>query len=58
MARRTLALKHIRALTRLGTTSTAVTIPIDIMRNLKWRKGQKVTVRQSGNKLIIEDWKG
>lgn len=34
-----------------------VTIPIEYIRELKWRERQKVTVRKSGKKLIIEDWK-
>jgi antitoxin component of MazEF toxin-antitoxin module len=35
----------------------AVTLPIELMRELKWREKQKVVVTKRGNKLIIEDWK-
>jgi len=28
------------------------------MGQLGWREKQKVTVRKSGKKVIIEDWKG
>ncbi len=30
---------------------------IEIVRDLKWRGKQKLTVHKSGNKIIIEDWK-
>lgn len=49
--------KQIRKLTKIGQQSIAVTIPIEIVRELKWRAKQKVVVRKSGSKLIIEDWK-
>ncbi len=56
MPRRRLEDKNTRKLIRLGK-SIGVTLPIDFIRKLKWRKGQKITVRLSGKKLIIEDWK-
>jgi bifunctional DNA-binding transcriptional regulator/antitoxin component of YhaV-PrlF toxin-antitoxin module len=49
--------KNIRKLTKVGKQSIAVTIPIEIFRALGWREKQKVIVKKSGNKLIIEDWK-
>jgi antitoxin component of MazEF toxin-antitoxin module len=49
--------KNIRNLTRVGKTSLAVTIPVEIVKDLKWKERQKVVVRQSGKKIIIEDWK-
>ena len=56
MARRKLEDKNIRKLLRLGK-SLGMTLPIEYLRKLKWRKGQKITVRISRKKLIIEDWK-
>lgn len=51
--------KNIRKLTRMGSggLSLGLTIPKEIVKELKWRERQKVVVKRSGNKLIIEDWK-
>ena len=57
MARRKLEDKNIRKLTKTGNGSVTITLPIEIVRELKWRKKQKVVVRKSGSKIIIEDWK-
>ena len=50
--------QHIRKLTKVGTHSLAVTIPIDIVRKLKLRERQKVVVREKNGTLTITDWKG
>ena len=55
MARRRLDKKNTRKLIRLGK-SVAVTLPIDMVRKLKWRKGQKVVAKLRGQKITIEDW--
>jgi hypothetical protein len=57
MSRRINSEKNIRKLTRVGKTSLSLTIPIDFVKELKWRERQKVVVKKSGKKLIIEDWK-
>jgi antitoxin component of MazEF toxin-antitoxin module len=49
--------RNIRKLTKLGGHSLGVTIPIDLVRALKWRERQKVVVTKRGQKLTIEDWK-
>ncbi len=50
--------RHIRKITRVGRgESVALTLPINIVRKLKLRKGQKVVVKLEGKKIIIEDWK-
>ena len=33
-----------------------VTIPVDVVRELKWKERQKVVVRRIGGKVVIEDW--
>lgn len=53
--RRNLKDKNTRKLFGRGG-STALTIPREILTKLKWRKGQKVTVKQRGKKIIISDW--
>jgi bifunctional DNA-binding transcriptional regulator/antitoxin component of YhaV-PrlF toxin-antitoxin module len=50
--------KHIRKVTRVGKRSLSVVIPADIARELGIRERQKFVVRRSGQKIIIEDWKG
>ncbi len=58
MARRKLSEKNIRKLTRMGGgRSMGLTLPIEILRKLKWRERQKIVVHQSGKKIILEDWK-
>ncbi len=56
MARRKLEERDIRKLTKTGAGSITVTLPIELVRQLKWRSGQKVVIKKSGAKIIIEDW--
>ena len=57
MTRRKLKDRNIRKLTRTGRgKSISVTLPIEFMRELKWRDKQKVVIKKRGNRLIIEDW--
>jgi len=58
MARRKLSERNIRKLTRTGRgKSVSVTLPIEAIRDLKWKDRQKVVVKQVGKRIIIEDWK-
>lgn len=34
-----------------------LTLPVRIIRELKWRERQKVIVKRRGKRIIIEDWK-
>ena len=56
MTRRKTEDKNIRKVFKSGS-SYAVTIPLEIAKNLKIKKGQKVVVGQRGSKIIIKDWK-
>lgn len=48
-----------RKLTPVGRgRSVSVTVPIEFIRELKWRDHQKVTLKKIGKKIVIEDWKG
>lgn len=49
--------KAVRKLTKTGKYTYYVTIPREYIEVLGWRKKQKVTLRLSGKKIIIEDWK-
>lgn len=56
MSRRKLKNKNIRKLSRIGDKSIGLTLPIEIVRKLKWREKQKVVVKLRGKRIIIEDW--
>lgn len=56
MTRRNLKDKNVRKIFASGS-SAALTLPKEIMDELKWRKGQKLVVKRRGEKIIIEDWK-
>ena len=47
----------IRKLTKNGRNSYYINIPIDIIRQLKWRERQKLTVKLSRGKVVVADWK-
>lgn len=46
----------LRKIIKLGD-SHAITIPKNIIQNLKWRKKQRVFVEQVNGDIIIKDWK-
>ena len=46
----------VRKLSKVGKYSYAATIPKDLIKKLGWRERQKLVVKLSGKKLIIEDW--
>jgi len=48
--------KNIRKLTKTGGHSIGITIPIEMIRELKWRERQKVVVMKSGKKIVVQDW--
>lgn len=45
--------RHIRQLTRNSSGTSSVTIPIEYIRDLGWRKGQPLIVRRKGKQLVI-----
>ncbi len=48
--------KYTRKATRVGKRSLAVVIPAELVKELGIRERQKLTLRRSGKKIIIEDW--
>jgi hypothetical protein len=48
---------NIRKLTRLGKRSIGLTLPIELVRELKWRERQKVIVKRVRGGLMVKDWK-
>jgi len=57
VTRRKLKDKNIRKITKVGGTSLSVTIPVEFIKELKWREKQKVVLKKRGKKITIEDWK-
>lgn len=58
MARQKLNRRHIRKLGKTGNNSSPsyyVTLPIHVIRALHWQDGQKLVVKKSRNKIVIED---
>jgi len=48
--------KYTRKITKVGKLSYSVVIPRELVEELKWREKQKVTLKRSGSKIIVEDW--
>jgi bifunctional DNA-binding transcriptional regulator/antitoxin component of YhaV-PrlF toxin-antitoxin module len=57
MARRKLEENNIRTLSTVGGSSYAITIPVEYIRKLKWKKKQKLDLRIYQDRIIIRDWK-
>ena len=59
MGRRRLEERNIRKLGK-GATSYFVTIPIEMIRDLGWKKFQKLVIEvdHRHHKLVIRDWMG
>lgn len=56
MARQKLEERNIRKIQKQANGSTTVTLPAELLRELKWKPKQKVVVRKRGATLVIEDW--
>ena len=57
MARKPFNERHVRKITKVGGKSYAVTLPIEVIRQLGWRERQKVIVVFDGKQVIVRDWK-
>lgn len=49
--------KNVRKITRVGKTSLAVTIPVEMAQTLGWKEKQKVVVKRIKGGLIIRDFR-
>jgi hypothetical protein len=59
MSRNIFEERNIRKLTKIaGGTSYAVTLPIEYVREFKWRERQKLVITKVGKTLVIKDWEG
>jgi bifunctional DNA-binding transcriptional regulator/antitoxin component of YhaV-PrlF toxin-antitoxin module len=46
-----------RKLLKTGTYTYYLTIPKEYIEELGWKVKQKVVVKLSGKKVVVEDWK-
>lgn len=44
-----------RKLTKMGRKSLGLTLPKDLVRQLKWKEGQVVMVKKQGKILTVKD---
>jgi antitoxin component of MazEF toxin-antitoxin module len=49
--------KNIRKITRVGKTSLAVTIPVEMIKSLGWKEKQRVVVKRVAGGLTIRDYR-
>ncbi len=49
--------RNIRKLTKVGKQSIAVTLPIEMVRELGWREKQKVSIKRVPGGMLIRDWR-
>ena len=47
----------VRKIGKTGTYTYYVTVPKSVIDDLDWRDGQKVVVKKSGSRIVIEDCK-
>ncbi len=58
MGRRKLEENNIRKLTRSGGgKSIGLTLPIELVRELKWKERQKVIVKRVRGGVLVKDWR-
>ena len=49
--------KNIRKITRVGKTSLAVTLPVEMARELGWKEKQRVVVKRIKGGVVIRDYR-
>lgn len=47
---------NVRVLQKNNTGSYSVSLPVEVVRQMRWQQGQKLTVEKRGNALLIQDW--
>ncbi|MDP2933186.1 MAG: hypothetical protein Q8N81_03560 [bacterium] len=49
--------QNIRKLTKMGGRSLGLTLPIELVAELKWKEKQKVVVKKIRGGLSVRDWR-
>lgn len=44
-----------RVIQKNSTGTYTITIPVNMVRNLKWRQGQRVIVKEKDKSVVIKD---
>lgn len=58
--RRKLENRNIRKLTKMaGGSSYGITLPIDVIREFRWKERQKLQLKidKKRKRIVVEDWK-
>lgn len=56
MSRRPVGEENIRNIQK-SNRSYHVTLPIEVVREFRWKEGQKVVVEKRGKEIVIKDWR-
>ena len=48
---------EVRKLQKQGNGTMTVALPAGMVRELRWKDGQKLVVKKNGATLVIVDWK-
>lgn len=57
MADKKYSQRNTRKLIKLGKNSLALTLPVELVKKLKWRETQKVVVKKIHGGIQVKDWK-
>jgi len=57
MAYRKYSQRNTRKLIKLGAGSLALTLPVELVKKLKWKEAQKVVVKKIRGGIQVKDWK-
>ncbi len=57
MADRKYSQRNTRKLIKLGKNSLALTLPVELVKKLKWKETQKVVVKKIRGGIQVKDWK-
>ena len=57
MGRRKFEDRNIRKITKVGGTSLAITLPVEVVKELGWKEKQKVVVKRAHGGVNIRDWR-
>ena len=49
-------IEDVRKLTVAGGGTYYVTIPLSMIKDLRWRKGQRLVIRKKGKEIIVRDY--
>ena len=57
MANKKSSESNVRKLTKSGNGSIGLTLPIEVVRDLKWKEKQRVVVKRIKGGLVIRDYR-